>query len=127
MSAHELIVRINGVQAAFSPVGRRRRNEPRVSTSVSLFVYTEGKRAAHILLDVGPGVPDAIQADDVFPPPFPLDWLLLSHAHADHFMGLELLMGDLRHWSRVGPGRSAQLRILAIPETFAASVERCFP
>lgn len=125
MSAHELIVRINGVQAAFSTVGRRRQFEPRVSTSVSLFLFTEGKRAAHILLDVGPGVPEAIQADDVFPPPFPLDWVLLSHAHADHIMGLELLSGDLRHWSRVGPNRSGKLRLLTMPETFSA-VERCF-
>ncbi len=122
MSSHELIVRLNGVQAAFSPSGRLRAHQPRVSTSVSVYVFTEGRRVLHTLLDAGPGVVEAIQAPGLFPPPFPLDWLLLSHGHADHFMGLELLSGDLRHWAREEPGRSGRLRIHALPTTYAETV-----
>ena len=75
-------------QAAFSPSGRLRSHQPRVSTSVSVFVFTDGRRVLHTLLDAGPGVIEAIQAPGLFPGPFPLDWLLLSHGHADHFIAL---------------------------------------
>jgi hypothetical protein len=126
MPSHELIVRLNGVQAAFSPSGRLRSHQPRVSTSASIFVFTEGRRVLHTLLDVGPGVAEAIQAPGIFPGPFPLDWLLIGHGHADHFMGLELLSGDQRHWAREEPGRSGRLRIVALPSTFAITVSHHF-
>jgi len=53
MPSHELIVRLNGVQAAFSPSGRLRSHQPRVSTSVSVFVFTDGRRVLDTLLDAG--------------------------------------------------------------------------
>src|SRR5581483_3576849 len=112
----------NGIHAAFSPVGRLRTRQPRISTSVSLFVFHEGQRVLHVLPDVGPGVVEAMGADDVFPPMFPLDWLLVSHSHVDHFLGLELLYGDLRYWARQSADRSPRLRVLALPDTFDATV-----
>src|SRR5207248_4150173 len=40
---YELVVRINGTHAAFSPVGRARTSQPKVCTSVSLFVFEDGR------------------------------------------------------------------------------------
>ncbi len=126
MPTHELIVRLNGVHPAFSQSGRLRSRQPRVSTSVSVFVFTDGRRALHTLLDCGPGVGEAVTADDVFPEAFPLDWLLLSHAHADHFLGIELLSGDLRHWARVQEGRPGRLRVHCLPQTYTDTLKTHF-
>lgn len=123
---YELIARLNGVNAAFAPLGRNKQG-PRVPTSVSLFLFKEGRRLLHVLVDVGPGVPEAIEADDLFPAAFPLDWIVFSHGHADHCLGLDALCGDRHWWHKIRGHDTPPLRICCLPATWSDVVEERFP
>jgi hypothetical protein len=124
---YELVVRINGTHAAFTALGRNRTRQPRICSSVSLFLFREGRRIHHTLLDIGPGVCEAIQADDLYPRPFPLDWLVLSHSHSDHFLDLDGLCGDLYWWYRTQNREYEPLKICCLPSTFQETVQMVFP
>ncbi len=124
---HKLVIRLNGVDAAFQPVFRGRARRPRVCTSVSAFVIRDRRRVHHTLLDIGPGVGEAIQEDGLFPEAFPIDWLLLSHSHMDHFLGLDSLCGDLRGWARARAAVAPRLRVYCLPQTFDETVGAVFP
>jgi glyoxylase-like metal-dependent hydrolase (beta-lactamase superfamily II) len=124
---HKLVVRINGTDAAFLPIFRNRTRQPKVCTSVSLFVFKDRVKVHHTLLDVGPGVCEAIQAPDLFPEAFPIDWLLLSHAHNDHFLGLDALCGDFHWWAKAHALDQARLKMHCLPATFDETVGTHFP
>jgi hypothetical protein len=124
---HKLVIRLNGIDAAFLPVFRGRTRLPRVCTSVSAFVFREGRRVHHTLLDIGPGVGEAIQEDGLFPEAFPIDWLLLSHSHMDHYLGLDSLCGDLRGWALARSLPPPRLRVYCLPQTFDESIGAFFP
>lgn len=124
---HELVVRINGNHAAFGPIGRSATRQPKVCTSVSFFVFKDGRRAHHTLLDVGPGVCEAIQREDLFPFGFPIDRVILSHSHTDHFLSLDTLCGDYHWWSMSRTGEPAYLPILATSSVYEETVKTFFP
>jgi hypothetical protein len=124
---HKLVIRLNGIDAAFLPVFRGRARLPRVCTSVSVFVFRDQRRVHHTLLDIGPGVSEAIQEDGLFPEAFPIDWLLISHSHMDHFLGLDSLCGDLRGWALARSAAPPRLRLYCLPQTFDETVGAVFP
>jgi hypothetical protein len=124
---YEMVVRVNGNQAAFTALGRNRTRQPKVCTSVSVFLFREGRRIHHTLLDVGPGVCEAIQADDLFPQAFPIDRLILSHTHSDHFLDLDALCGDLHWWYKRRGEATGPLKVFCFPSTFQDTIEKHFP
>ena len=124
---HKLVIRLNGVDAAFLPVFRSRARLPRVCTSVSVFVIRDRGRVHHTLLDIGPGVGEAIQEEGLFPEAFPIDWLLISHSHMDHFLGLDSLCGDLRGWALARSMAPPRLRLYCLTQTFDETVGAVFP
>ncbi|MGE3805919.1 MAG: MBL fold metallo-hydrolase [Gemmataceae bacterium] len=123
---HELVVRLNGVNAAFAPQGRGRHG-PRASTSVSLFLFKDDRRLLHVLLDVGPDIPRVIEADDLFPPAFPLDWVVFGHSHADHCLGLDALCGDRHWWHKLRGEETPPIRVCCLPTTWSDVVDGHFP
>ncbi len=127
MASYEFVVRINGTDAAFLPIFRNRFPRPKVCTSASLFVFKDRRRVHHLLVDCGPGVAEAIQAEGVFPGPFPIDDLVLSHAHPDHFLGIDALLGDQQWWARVRGLEAPRLRVLCHPDTYAETLGSYFP
>lgn len=123
----ELVVRINGNHAAFERIGRSSTREPKVCTSVSFFVFKHRQRVHHTLLDVGPGVCEVIQRNDLYPPPFPIDWIILSHSHTDHFLSLDTLCGDYHWWAMTRTGQTAYLPVLSTSSVYKESVQTFFP
>jgi hypothetical protein len=123
---YELVVRLNGVNAAYAPLGRQRYG-PRASSSVSLFVFKAGRRQQHVLLDVGADIPAAIGADGLFPPAFPLDCVVFSHAHGDHCLGLDALCGDRHWWHKTRGQETLPLRVCCLPGTWSQIVDGHFP
>jgi hypothetical protein len=81
----------------------------------------------HTLLDVGPGVCEAIQRDDLFPFGFPIDRVILSHSHTDHFLSLDTLCGDYHWWSMSRTDKPAYLPILSTPSVYEETVRTFFP
>ncbi len=123
---YKFVVRLNGTEAAFSPLFRNRTRRPKVCTSVSFFIFRDRHRVHHSLLDIGPGVNEAIQTQDQYPEPFPLDWVILSHSHMDHILGLDVLCGDYHWWAKVNSREPARLKVHCFEETFEETVNTHF-
>lgn len=118
MPMYEFVVRVNGRHASFTPVGRQFGLWPKVCTSISVYVFCDSAVVLNALVDVGPGVWEAVQ-HHAFPPAFPLDWLLLTHAHSDHCLSLDTLCGDrARHGREVGGRPLPPLPVHCVPDTY---------
>ncbi len=127
MSVYEFVVRVNGRHASFTPFGRQFGLWPKVCTSVSVYVFRDGELVLHALVDVGPGVWEAVQ-QRAFPPAFPLHWLLLTHAHADHCLSLDTLCGDRARDGLEVDGRPlSPLPVHCVPNTYHEVVSSRMP
>mgnify|MGYP000978104338 CR=1 FL=1 len=76
----------------------------------------------HTLLDIGASTIDEIESKNLYPKFFPVEWLVLSHSHPNHFIGIDALCSNLKRKQISKP-----LKVYSNVETYEQSVGTFFP
>lgn len=131
MTARQLEIRVNGVLAAFQrepgcACPRCRDDDPtqRNNSSVSLLVWEGDKVLEHHLVDAGLGVVQELVNRGG---PWPVDSVLLTHGHFDHFAELDWLATGQRRSGLRGAWPDRLLPVWCPDRTWSFAVAQQFP